>query len=585
MVEPPSLVGRTIAGRYRIEELVGGGAMGDVYRAQHVGLGTDVAVKIMRPSIAKDSNFKERFYREAKAASRLEHPNSVRVIDFGTEDDGLVYLVMEFLRGRDLLTLIRDESPLSDERIVDILAQTLAAISTAHTHGIVHRDLKPENIMIVPDEDGDRRDLVKVCDFGIAKLVDARSFKSHEDVKTALTTGNAIVGTPEYMSPEQARGETLDSRSDLYSLGVILYRLLAGRLPFDAENAIGIAVKHVMEEPIPPSQIAAHVNPRLEAVCLKALRKEPGARHATAKEMRADLRAALGGAASISLPTPAPSPSPFGSGPHRGASTLESAPTLNDDIGAMPRSEAPAAVVVPFDSNRRVLAAILGVVAALGALALAYVLVMKKSRPDEGTGLVAPPIKSAETAGLPSATALVLSEAAPVDSHGGPAKIAARNAVSTSRATGPAPHPAVAPTQPTAAAADSQAKPTPLPPAPAPAPAPATDYKPTNALVSFQSLTAERVQRDVVQRKMSELAPRLNDCYRDALFMTGTPVGGVASINMSIDPGGRVIGVVTAPQLPAFQRCVSRLVSALSLPPASVEAGGGTAEQTLKLIP
>ncbi len=294
MVAPPSsgptLVGRTIADRYRIEEHVGGGAMGDVYRARHVGLGTDVAVKIMRPSIAGEAHFKERFYREAKAASLLEHPNSVRVLDFGTEPDGLVYLAMEFLRGRNLLTLLQSEWPLSDERTVDILVQMLAAISTAHAHGIVHRDLKPENIMIVADDDEAGRDIVKVCDFGIAKLVNAKAFKSHEDVKTALTTGNALIGTPEYMSPEQARGEALDARSDLYSVGVILYRLLAGRLPFDAENAIGIAVKHITETPTPPSRIKAGVDPRLEAICLRALQKEPSARLSTAKEMRAELR-------------------------------------------------------------------------------------------------------------------------------------------------------------------------------------------------------------------------------------------------------------------------------------------------------
>ncbi|MCW5836393.1 MAG: serine/threonine protein kinase, partial [Labilithrix sp.] len=295
MPDPPSLVGHTIAHRYCIEQLVGGGAMGDVYRARHVGLGSDVAVKIMRASIADASNFKERFYREAKAASRLAHPNSVRVLDYGEEPDGLVYLVMEFLRGRDLQDVLTAEWPLSDRRIVDILAQTLAAISTAHGHGIVHRDLKPENIMIVPDDDEEGRDCVKVCDFGIAKLVDARAFKSHDDVQTALTTGNAIIGTPEYMSPEQARGEALDARSDLYSVGVILYRMLTRRLPFEAENALGIAVKHIVEEPLPPSRVVDSPNPRLEAICMRALRKDPRDRYATAKEMRAELRAALGG--------------------------------------------------------------------------------------------------------------------------------------------------------------------------------------------------------------------------------------------------------------------------------------------------
>lgn len=587
-----SLVGRTIAQRYCIEELVGGGAMGDVYRARHVGLGSDVALKIMRPSIAGETSFKERFYREARAASRLEHPNSVRVLDYGQEADGLVYLAMEFLRGRDLLQVIEKEWPLSDERIVDILVQTLAAVSAAHGHGIVHRDLKPENIMVVPDEDDEHRDCVKVCDFGIAKLIDARAFKSNEDVKTALTTNNAIIGTPEYMSPEQARGESLDARSDLYSVGVILYRMLTKQLPFDAENAIGIAVKHVMEEPVPPSQLVARVNPRLESICLRALRKDPRDRHATAKEMRSELRAAVGfPAASPSNPAWVPTPPP-GMLPAvllHSQSALESAPTVGQELApsqaprALPSaSESGENVVVPLHSSPSVVV-LGGVAAVLGALAIAGVAYFWMRAPVDdtrGAGLVSrAPDTPPPAEPLPNASGTAAEK--------GPT---ARPPATTATGRSSTRSPPVAP--PTTAAPGQVASATPpsqptmsAPPAP-PATATATaDYKPVNALVSREPLIAERVQRDVLDRKLAELAPRLNECYRDALFIAGGPVGGRADIHMSIDATGRVVSVVTAPQLPQFQRCVSRALSNLSVPAGAVEAGGGTAEQGLKLTP
>src|SRR4051812_18556945 len=174
MSDLANLLGRVVAGKFTIEAPIGAGAMGEVFRARHVVLDTVIALKIMRPDIAKDPMFQERFYREAKAASRLDHPNSVRVLDFGVEPDGLVYIAMEFLHGRDLLSVLRDEWPLPDARIVDLLVQTLGAVSVAHELGIIHRDLKPENIMVSvgPDDDGQRPYHVKVCDFGIAKLSD-----------------------------------------------------------------------------------------------------------------------------------------------------------------------------------------------------------------------------------------------------------------------------------------------------------------------------------------------------------------------------------------------------------------------------
>jgi serine/threonine-protein kinase len=559
MPDAASPVGRTIAQRYRIEERVGGGAMGDVYRARHVGLGSEVAIKIMRSTIADQTSFKERFYREAKTASRLDHPNSVRVLDFGQESDGLVYFIMEYLRGRDLRRVIEADWPMSDERIVDILSQTLAAISTAHGFGIIHRDLKPENIMLVPDEDDERRDEVKVCDFGIAKLIDARAFKSGDDVKTALTSGNALIGTPEYMSPEQARGEALDARSDLYSVGVILYYMLARKLPFAAENALGVALKHIIEEPVPPSRIASHVNPRLEAICLRAMRKDPNERPSSAKEMRADLRRVLG-----NLPTPAPSAGVSA----RELTALEESPTEDSEVPVLPVQ------------SRRWLFVGLTVLAATAVAGGALSWTRMREKPA-AVGLVPQQQASALASAAPSSwTAAPLASTAPpvLASTSAPTVARTRGHVTPRAATS-------AHVEAPAATADRITTPEPAPPPPTSTASAAPDYKPANAVVSRESLSAERVRREVLDRKLAEVAPQLNDCYRDALFMVGSPVGGRADIHMSIDPSGHVVAVVSAPQLPSFQRCAGRLLSSIALPADAVESGGGTAAQALKLMP
>ena len=302
MVEPDPIVGRTVAGKFVIEELLGGGAMGSVYLARQVALDKLVAVKILHSDMAGDPAFVARFHREALAASKLDHPSSVRVLDFG-EDSGLLYIVMEYLAGRDLLTVMNEEWPLPPGRIALILSQVLAALAVAHEQGIVHRDLKPENIMVMPGttDDGEPMDLVKVCDFGIATIANAV-----DDDPTAprLTAKGLVMGTPDYMSPEQARGERLDARSDLYSVGVILYHLLTGRTPFVAESALGIALKHVSDPVTPPSAIAEDVHPVLERICLRSMEKAREARYESARAMRADLRVVLEEAGTSLAPIP-----------------------------------------------------------------------------------------------------------------------------------------------------------------------------------------------------------------------------------------------------------------------------------------
>jgi serine/threonine-protein kinase len=280
------LIGRTLPGGYLILELVGVGGMGRVYRAEQTNLGRTVAVKIIHPHLVGEENTAARFITEARAASRLNHPNSVGIIDFGNTPDGQLYLVMEFLRGRDLSRVTHEDGPLSFRRIVDVLRQTLAALAEAHNEDIVHRDLKPENIILEPSRSGG--DFVKVVDFGLAKM-------RAETHQPSITSPGIVCGTPEYMSPEQARGDPLDARSDLYSVGVILYQLVAGRLPFEAESPTQVVLAHISEQPQDPREVAPErmIPKSIVDVTLKALEKNAADRFQDADAFAAELTRAL----------------------------------------------------------------------------------------------------------------------------------------------------------------------------------------------------------------------------------------------------------------------------------------------------
>lgn len=218
---PDDYIGKTIGTKYRVEQLIGEGGMGRVYKATQLALDKPVVLKVLRQALLSDERTVARFQREAKAASRLNHPNSISVLDYGRAEDGALYIAMEYVQGKDLHHILSREWPLPEARVIRIMAQVLSALADAHSASVIHRDLKPENIMV--EQRRGETDFVKVLDFGIAKIVDSTG-----DEGPALTRAGFVCGTPEYMSPEQARGAQLDHRSDLYAVGVILYQLTSG---------------------------------------------------------------------------------------------------------------------------------------------------------------------------------------------------------------------------------------------------------------------------------------------------------------------------------------------------------------------
>jgi serine/threonine-protein kinase len=274
--EADPLLGKLIEGRYEVESVLGEGGMGSVYAVRHRALDKRFAMKVMRADLARQGELAARFIQEARATAAIGHPNIVQITDFGELPSGAPYFVMELLDGTPLSKLIRQGGPLPARLAVRVLVQTASALSAAHAAGVIHRDLKPDNIHVL------KNDTVKVLDFGVAKMAGAGR----------LTRTGMVFGTPHYMSPEQASGSEVDHRADMYALGIIMYEMFTGKVPFEADSYMGVLTKHMFMEPEPPSHVneAARELGALEDVTLRCLEKRPEARYSSMDELVADIQ-------------------------------------------------------------------------------------------------------------------------------------------------------------------------------------------------------------------------------------------------------------------------------------------------------
>jgi beta-lactam-binding protein with PASTA domain/tRNA A-37 threonylcarbamoyl transferase component Bud32 len=350
---------RLLGGRYELDGVVGRGGMAEVYRARDIRLDRIVAVKTLREDLARDQTFQARFRREAQSAASLNHPSIVAVYDTGEDMAGpthVPYIVMEYVDGRTLRELLRDDRRLLPERALEITDGVLRALDYSHRNGIVHRDIKPGNVMLTRSAE------VKVMDFGIARAV--------SDAQATMTQTAQVIGTAQYLSPEQARGERVDARSDLYSTGCLLYELLTGRPPFTGDSPVAIAYQHVRENPIPPSRIDPEIPAWADSIVLKAMAKDPAERYQSAAEMRTDIQRALSG---VPVAAPLQATEMYAPGTQRmGPSTMMAgaAPT-----GAMsPYGPGEDGYGGGGNGRRRALWWILGSIAAILIIVIAYLL-------------------------------------------------------------------------------------------------------------------------------------------------------------------------------------------------------------------
>jgi serine/threonine protein kinase len=587
-----ALIGRTIAGKFRIEAYVGGGGMGAVYKARQVDLDKIVAIKVLHAALAYEPAFATRFKREAKAASRIDHPNSMRVLDFGQEADGLFYIAMEFLEGRNLHRIIHEEGPLDAARLAGFARQTLAALTAAHELKIVHRDLKPENIIVLrrTDDEGNAIETVKVCDFGIAKFTAPAPTQTTTNQK--LTHEGSLIGTPDYMSPEQARGLELDARSDLYSVGVILYEALTGKLPFVADTPLAVVLRHINDEPKPPHELVPGVDPKLEAICLRAMAKKPEERYASAREMRAALATESAPLRSnppppLVPPTPAklllvPSESTSTPGMAAPASTAPM-PEREREREREPRGSAMATLMAdsvrpPMSPLPRVALIALALGVAVGG---GFLWMRGRARGASAPSAQASPVPTVEptpTAADPHPPAGVVPDLPPpaptvpaAAPPGVPPKAGAPLLKAASHAT-------VA-TKPGAPPAPAEIAPPPATPAPPPAPppSPATTAPVSGAHVVVGQITASNASSGDVANALP--IGRFNRCYREGITGQAAPLRGQMTLHIEVTTNETKTAGAAPPALAGVAQCIATAAKSVSL------ASGATADIELTFKP
>jgi serine/threonine protein kinase/beta-lactam-binding protein with PASTA domain len=342
---------RLLGGRYQVGELLGYGGMAEVHKGRDLRLGRDVAIKMLRTDLARDATFQERFRREAQNSAALNHPAIVAVYDTGEEisstGEKLPFIVMEFVKGRTLKEVLAAEQRIQPRRALEMIADISAALEFSHRHGIIHRDIKPGNVMITQNGQ------VKVMDFGIARALASGA--------TTMTQTSAVIGTAQYLSPEQARGESVDARSDVYAAGCVLFELLVGHPPFVGDSPVSVAYQHVREDPKAPSDINRDVPPDVDAIVLKALAKNPLNRYQSAQEMRADALRAVAGRPVLATPVMTEAETMAMGGAQR-YMPQSAATTINRPIpGGMPP---------PGPPDRKMSSWLTAVLAALGVLAV-----------------------------------------------------------------------------------------------------------------------------------------------------------------------------------------------------------------------